>query len=367
MLSISAGSRWGTFVRRVETPIQVVRLSTTSILTEQRMDAKRSLPGALVLSLDFELHWGVRDKKSADGPYRENLLGVREAVPALLSSFKRHNVHATWATVGLLFAKDKQALTRLRPTQLPSYANPRLDPYAESVGDDEKSDPLHFAPSLIQQVSDTPGQEIATHTYSHYYCLEPGATSEAFSADLSSAQAAMAELGIAPPKTLVFPRNQRNAEWDWVLEKHGIIAYRGNPKTWAYRDGDGPGLRQWHRAARLADTYAGLNHLVSWSDVVTPNGLCDVRASFYLRPFTPKFQAAERMKIERFKKSISRAAKAQKLIHFWWHPHDFGRHLTRNLEMLDELLALFVNLRQRYGMRSLTMLEAAEAAKSMAA
>jgi hypothetical protein len=38
-----------------------------------------SLQGALVISLDFELHWGVRDKRSV-ASYRENLLGARRAV-----------------------------------------------------------------------------------------------------------------------------------------------------------------------------------------------------------------------------------------------------------------------------------------------
>ena len=34
--------------------------------------------GALVLSLDFELAWGVRDTLGSDGPYRGHLLGARD-------------------------------------------------------------------------------------------------------------------------------------------------------------------------------------------------------------------------------------------------------------------------------------------------
>lgn len=125
-------------------------------------------------------------------------------------------------------------------------------------------------------------------------------------------------------------------------------------------------MRHWHRAGRLADTYVGSNHLVAWSEVVTPTGLCDVRASFYLRPFAPRFRAVERLKIERFKRAMRNAAHQQKIVHFWWHPHDFGKYLIENLQMLDELLDLFIDLRERYGMRSLSMLEAAQTARALA-
>jgi len=52
-------------------------------------------PGALVISLDFELHWGVRDRLSAEGPYRANLLGARAAVPRMLALFEKYGVAVT--------------------------------------------------------------------------------------------------------------------------------------------------------------------------------------------------------------------------------------------------------------------------------
>ena len=69
--------------------------------------------GALVISLDFELHWGVRDKRPVDGPYRENLLGAREAIPRMLDLFEEFGVAATWATVGFLFAKNRDGTRRI--------------------------------------------------------------------------------------------------------------------------------------------------------------------------------------------------------------------------------------------------------------
>ena len=58
--------------------------------------------GILVVSLDFELFWGVRDKK-AISDYGANILRVRTVVPRLLALFEKYEVHVTWATVGFLF------------------------------------------------------------------------------------------------------------------------------------------------------------------------------------------------------------------------------------------------------------------------
>jgi len=43
-------------------------------------------PGIFTISLDFELYWGVRDKRTID-QYRSNLSGVRSAVTQMLQTF----------------------------------------------------------------------------------------------------------------------------------------------------------------------------------------------------------------------------------------------------------------------------------------
>jgi hypothetical protein len=47
--------------------------------------------GAFVLSLDFELLWGVRDKRTV-ADYGSNILGVRRVVPALLDLFTQRHI-----------------------------------------------------------------------------------------------------------------------------------------------------------------------------------------------------------------------------------------------------------------------------------
>jgi hypothetical protein len=79
--------------------------------------------GAFVISLDFELHWGVRDHEPPDGPYHANLLGARKAIPRLLELFEHYGISATWAIVGFLFAESREERRKFEP--VPSAAQER--------------------------------------------------------------------------------------------------------------------------------------------------------------------------------------------------------------------------------------------------
>src|SRR4051812_23437518 len=130
--------------------------------------------GALVISLDFELRWGTRDSRSPASV--SNLLNAREIVLRIVDLFEAKRVGATWGTVGMLFAENRDELQHYMPEVLPTYERKELNPYRECIGTDERSDPLHFAPSLVRTIDSAPHQEIGSHTFSHYYCLEPGQT-----------------------------------------------------------------------------------------------------------------------------------------------------------------------------------------------
>jgi peptidoglycan/xylan/chitin deacetylase (PgdA/CDA1 family) len=65
------------------------------------------MQGIFTISLDFELHWGVfdkRDRQAREACYKNTL----RAVPQMLELFAKYDVHVTWATVGSLFAANKQ-------------------------------------------------------------------------------------------------------------------------------------------------------------------------------------------------------------------------------------------------------------------
>lgn len=323
--------------------------------------------GALVISLDFELHWGVRDKPGILESYGRSLAGARPAVGALLDLFDGMGVHATWATVGFLLARDRDELLRFAPAVRPRYHDARLDPYAEPIGNDEASDPLHFAPSLVDRIRATPGQELATHTYSHYYCREPGQDGDAFEADLAAAVRIAADRGL-PTRSIVFPRNQHNPDYDAALVRHGIVAYRGNPRGRGWNSTAAADATAGTRAARLLDSYLPVygHHTYDWAALRHPVlPLCNVPASFFLR--LPSRRILRARALARIRRSMEYAARNRRLIHLWWHPHNFGMDTDARLAALRELLVCYAGLRDRFGMRSLTMAAAAETALHSAA
>ena len=95
---------------------------------------------------------------------------------------------------GFPFFRRRNELLRALPVERPHYDDAHLTPYEEmgAVGQDEDEDPFHFGRSLLDQIRSTPEQEIGTHTFSHYYCLEPTQSIAVFQADLRAALAAAA-------------------------------------------------------------------------------------------------------------------------------------------------------------------------------
>jgi len=320
--------------------------------------------GALVISLDFAIHWGVRYRYPAHEIYAASLVGVRRVIPEMLRLFEEFDVAATWATVGFLFARSRAELRQFSPVVRPSYLDPVLSPYQEELGEGEVDDPLHYAPSLIAAIRDTRRQEIGTHTFSHYYCLEPGQSREAFRADLESAIAIARQHGIQV-RSIVFPRNQHNAEYDDVLWSAGIRCFRGNTPGWMYAAtllSDGKGL--FMRGGRVLNAYVPLSGLRTsrWHAVMQPNGLCNVPASLFLRPYSPHLRQLESVRVRRIAGLIRRAAVSREIVHLYWHPHSFGAHLEQNMSTLRAILRTFARYRESHGMQSLSMGGVAEIA-----
>jgi hypothetical protein len=314
--------------------------------------------GAFVISLDFELHWGVRDQFPLEGAYTANLLGARTAVPKMLRLFEEFDIAATWATVGFLFARSREELLSFYPTVKPSYTDKKYDPYLEPIGEGEEDDPLHYAPSLIEQIKHTPKQEIGTHTFSHYYCLEAGQTAEAFREDLLSA-VAIAKSWDIDIRSIIFPRNQVNPEYVKILLEAGVTIYRDNEPSWFYSAGATDEHSLPKRAGRMIDTYVPLtsHNLGEWQNVKQNNGLYNIPSSRFLRPYKPKVASLEAVRLHRICQGITRAAKEKKIYHLWWHPHNFGIYQDENLAFLKKILEHVVKCREQYGLKSLTMLE----------
>jgi peptidoglycan/xylan/chitin deacetylase (PgdA/CDA1 family) len=316
--------------------------------------------GRFVISLDFELHWGVRDKRTLSG-YRDNLLGVRKAIPAMLDKFDEFGIRATVATVGFLFFDRRDELLAALPARRPSYENALLSPYEamDEVGEDEAADPYHFGRSLLAEIGRR-GHEVASHTFSHYSCLERGQTLEEFAADLDAARAAGTRDGF-DLVSLVFPRNQYDAPHLSTCSQKGFRAFRGNPRSWIYAARRRDQETRVERALRLLDAYVNLSGDHSASDEYMRSfAPVNVPGSRYLRPYSRALRLLEPLRLRRIRNAMTRAARRNETFHLWWHPHDFGVNTVENIAVLDEVLRHHAHLQDRYGWRNATMGQTAD-------
>lgn len=208
----------------------------------------------LVISLDFELLWGVFDKvKPAEK--EQYFRNTRDVIPETLALFSSYNIRCTWATVGMLFNENGDQWIENQPATLPNYQNQKLSAYRFYKENKDKIDDYFcFANQLISGIKKTKGQEIGTHTYSHYYCLEDGQNLASFKADLKMASKLAKKNGIEL-KSLVFPRNQFNTEYLRACKELGITSVRSNPSNWYWRDTQKDNLQQ--KIFRTADAYIG--------------------------------------------------------------------------------------------------------------
>lgn len=312
-----------------------------------------SIP-SLVISLDFEMFWGVTDSCRIS-EYGKNVVGVWEAIPKILKMFTEFQVKGTWATVGMLICKDYSEWVDRRPAVLPTYMKSICSNYNWREAACENPN-LFFGRPLVELILDTPGQELATHTYSHFFCGEDGVTAEQFSADLLLAQEQIKELG-GHFDSLIFPRNQVKSEFIEILPSCGIKTYRGNPKSWMYRDGHYVAGGNAGRAVRFADSWIPLSRNLVAKPKLVENGLVDIPASFFLRPWQRRLAGLEGLRINRMKSIMSAAAQSKGVCHIWWHPHNFGADIDKNIQVLGHLLEHYRDLRDRYGMESATMAE----------
>lgn len=359
------------------------------------------MKSVFTISLDFELHWGGFEKwelglrvganpeagkqPTVDGRrpmgdyflparnYEQYFLNTRKVIPRMLELFDEYDVHVTWATVGMLFHRNKEELMANAPSVKPGYYAENLSAwrYIETVGigNDEEKDPFHYAPSLIQQILRTPHQEIGTHTFTHYYCNEQGQTVEAFREDLRAARRIASQWRIEL-RSLVFPRNQFNDDYLRVCFEEGITSVRSNPLDWFWNIQSTQRESAWKRLNRGLDAYfpIGKKNTYSLSDLPVREGLplC-LPASRLLRPYNPRELFLNEFKIRRVQSEMERAAQAGEVYHLWWHPHNFGRFPEQSLHGLKRILHHFRQCRERYGMGSMNMGELAEAGLRLSA
>lgn len=310
----------------------------------------------MIISLDFELMWGILDHKNPM-EYKDNIMGVWDAIPKMLNLFNKHNIHATWGTVGLIARENMEACESAKPDALPEYIDTALSPYSKFSSYSDSDKKLFFSDELIKRIIETDGQELGSHTYSHYYCMEQGQTENAFMADLELFQDAMSSYG-CNTCSIIFPRNQFNCEYSDIIKRFGIKNYRGNEKIWFDSPSNTKKAKNiFRRALRLADNYINISghNCYDYTEIRDDYGLNNIRSSRFLRPYSKMLAILDPIRLCRIKSQMKYAAKHNMVFHLWWHPHNFGVNTEKNIAFLEKILLYYEALNKKYGMRSLNM------------
>lgn len=311
----------------------------------------------LIISLDFELYWGVSDKVKLEDK-QQYFQNTRTTIPALLNLFDQNQIHVTWATVGMLFATGWREWYKFMPKEKPNYNNNNLSSYAVEAKYNNANhlEPFLFAPDIVDLINETPNQEVATHTFCHYYCKESGQTISQFRHDLQAAKIIAAQKNISL-HSLVFPRNQYNVSYLKVCTEEGITSVRSNPQDWFWRDTESEVLV--NKIFRTGDSYIQLGKRTSFklSSLDLKDGLpLSIPASRFMRP-VGNSAYLNKLRLRRILAEMTAAAERQECYHLWWHPHNFGDYPEESINDLQHIVEHFKRLQHKYGMVSMNMKE----------
>ncbi|MCB0447683.1 MAG: polysaccharide deacetylase family protein [Gelidibacter sp.] len=321
--------------------------------------------GHFVISLDFELHWGVFDVRTVES-YKTNLLQVRPVITRLMQLADAYDVKLTFSTVGFLFANTKEELLGYSPEKKPTYTHSNFSPYPllDSIGSTEAEDPFHYAKSVVKQIKNNKNHEIGTHTFSHYYCHELGQTVEQFEDDIKSAIAIAKPLDVIL-ESIVFPRNMIDANkaidqpYLDVCYRNGIKSFRGKEKAFIYNIHTTKFYHGWYlfKILRIIDAYFNLtgHNTYKVEKLYKKQTVLNLPSSRLLRAYSKSMAFLEPLKISRITKSMTHAAKKGELFHLWWHPHNFGTHTDKNFKNLEMIFKHYKELNKKYGFKSETM------------
>jgi hypothetical protein len=278
----------------------------------------------VVVSLDFELRWGLLDVLGTDvSSYRANLEGVSEAVPRLLEVFSARGIGATWATVGALACEGWDEWMERAPKS-PQYADPALR-WRDEFRSTDPTGRLYFGKELVELIARTPDQELASHTFSHVYFREPGFTRNDAIADADAMVKLFRDRWNSVPRSVVFPRNQGG--YEDVLAERGVTAWRDNPRTFYWSATSASEQSSSVRVLRLLDSVAPLGRRVAPSVAL--------RSSYFVRVGLPNaLWNLHRRRIV----SDARQLRDDETLHLWWHPHNLGAAPAASVARIAALL-----------------------------
>lgn len=312
---------------------------------------KSMMQGAFIISLDFEMMWGVLDKRDIEN-YGANVLEGKRNISKLLALMKKYNIRSSFASVGMLFHKNYEELKKEIPMIKPSYENKAYSNYSyieKNIITKNNYNKYFSAVDVLSEIKNK-GQDIECHTYSHFYCLEEGQTKKEFEADLKIFHKVNK---YSNSKAIIFPRNQYSREYLDACYNNGFRVFRGTEKDLFHKTGSQKKEQFWRRSVRFLDSFVNLTgHHCYLPEMEC--GMINIRASRFFRP-PSNFSFLEKFKVNRIKKQMRFAAKHNRIFHLWWHPHNMGSNPSLFLNQLEDIFIYYTYLNEKYNMRSYSL------------
>ena len=284
---------------------------------------------ALIVSLDFELGWGVLDhpawrQRESDGLYRR----MREVLARVHEFLIERECPTTWAAVGSMFVES--------PDQIPVQHLP--ESYADSVRaflrDAEPQ--TRDARDLMERWDRLQGfTELASHTSTHLYAGFSGVTGAHYRADVAQSIEQLEQYFGTRVRSLVFTRDQADFLHD-VLAIQPLHVRLGPSTYRASRPG------RVHRILRGVRRFV---EAVPESRVeALPDGASSQSGSMYFNWIGGDFARVKQVQVGQQAKRVLRGlAGGSGAYHLWLHPFNLAESpalCDRFLEFLDQAVRL---------------------------
>ncbi|MBX3739284.1 MAG: polysaccharide deacetylase family protein [Candidatus Didemnitutus sp.] len=269
-------------------------------------------PGKFVVSFDCEGKWGMADHLTPALEARLTTAALDEIYRKLVTTLARHDIHATFAFVGMFTLS-----TEMLPRFLSRLPNVEFDgrPWLQAFHRAVRSDKLDgwLVPSALRRVQSDGRHELATHGFTHVPLAEKVVPADVFDLELSLVRELAASQGWSP-RTIIFPRNQIGHVAR--LAGHGVVGYR---ELWR------PDLRGMAR--RMGSLLLELG-MGARAQKEAPGGLSESRPipSGYLLNFwhnRSRRLISRARTVRRWKALLHDAAARGGVVHLWSHPHNF--------------------------------------------
>lgn len=309
------------------------------------------MTGTMVISLDFEGMWGSLGSSDVEG-FEIRTGYINDYVHKLLDAFEEFGIHATWGFVGAMLCESNDEVIKYLPKDV-FYKKFGISVHDYIHNIPVTSNQKYYAKNLISEIQRSKNQEIASHTFSHFYTLESGTSPELFSQELNSFSIITKSLGLAPT-TIIMPRNMINKEYLPIIKEFGYNAIRGRQKALISFGG-----KERNKVIDFLDAYFPIRRdlCYKYDDIECYEGVYNIKASMFFRTFDNRFCKFEKLKINRIKSEMRRAAKKNMIFHLWWHPHNMATNFEWNFNALAEILKEYSLLNQEYGFQSRNMSE----------